>query len=226
MEDQAAKDTAAKERIIKHLNADHQRSLSYYLQHYANVSARTARAPTITDISFSAMTLRTTDGKTHSIPFNPPMKSWSEARTRTVEMDREARAALDISDIRITEYEPPADVLQMAILGICLFTFTMFATRKEIVPGTWFYDNVLPWYPGGPEWFLWIVKNITFPVVAIHVGEAWYLEKSRLRKHGVEKGSALWWKWISSCFIEGRGTFRRIDRTVKSKRAEADKAKH
>jgi hypothetical protein len=226
MADATSKDQAAKERIIKHLNADHQHTLSYYLRHYAQLSSRAARAPTLTDISFSAMTFRTRNGQTHMVPFNPPMKSWSEARTRTVEMDRVSRAALDISDIRITEYERPQSFFQFFVLAGCLLAFTVFSTMHMIVPGTFVYDRVLPWFPGGPEWFLWLVNAIALPVVAIHLAEAWWLDRSRLRKHGVERGTALWWKWICSCFMEGRGCFVRIDATVKRKRAEADKAKH
>ena len=102
----------------------------------------------------------------------------------------------------------------------------VFVTRKSIVEGTWFYDNILPWFPGGPEWFLWISKVIALPVLGIHLGEAYWLDKSRLRKHGVERGTALWSKWVASCFIEGAGCFHRIDATVKRKTLEAEKAKH
>ena len=226
MADQAAKDAVAKGRIIKHLNADHQQSLSYYLQHYKKLSASAASKPLIGDITFDALTIESADGRSHVIPFNPPMKSWSEARQRTVDMDREARAALEISHIRITEYEPPASIAHLTVFGLCLFTFGIFVTRSRIVPGTLFYDKVLPWWPGGPEWFLWISRVIALPVLCIHLGEAYWLDKSRLRKHGVERGTALWYKWISSCFIEGFGCFQRSDATVKRKTLEAEKAKH
>jgi hypothetical protein len=223
---QASKDAAAKDRIIKHLNADHQKSLSYYLQHYKELSARAASKPLARDITFEALTIESVDGKSHTIPFNPPMKSWSEARMRTVEMDREARAALDISPISITAYEPPKSPAHLTVFGLCVFTFVVFVIRNRIVEGTWFYDNVLPWYPGGPKWFLWIAKVIALPVLGIHLGEAYWLDRSRLRKHGVERGTALWYKWIASCFIEGMGCFQRIDATVKRKTLEAEKAKH
>jgi putative heme iron utilization protein len=104
MADQTSKDAAMKERIIKHMNNDHADSLSLYLQHYNKLSASSARGARMTDISLSAMTFQTTDGKTHTIPLNPPMTSFADARTRSVDMDREARSALDISRIKLTSY--------------------------------------------------------------------------------------------------------------------------
>jgi hypothetical protein len=141
-------------------------------------------------------------------------------------MDRESRSALDISPIAITEYEPPKSPLHITIFGLCIFTFVSFVTRNRIVEGTWFYDKVLPWYPGGPKWFLWCTKVIAFPVLVVHLGEAYWLDRSRLRKHGVDRATALWYKWIASCFIEGVGSFQRFDAIVKRKTLEAEKAKH
>jgi len=226
MANQASIDAAAKERIIRHLNNDHQKTISYYLQHYKKLSSSAAYKPIVTDITFNALTVQTRDGKSYPIPFDPPMKAWSDARQRTVDMDREARSALDISPIAITAYEPPKSPFHLTVFGLCIFTFVIFVTRNEIVPGTWFYDTVLPWYPGGPKWFLWIAKVIALPVLGIHLGEAYWLDRSRLRKHGVERGSSLWYKWIASCFIEGVACFQRIDATVKRKTLEAEKAKH
>jgi hypothetical protein len=213
------------DRIVQHLNKDHQESLSLYLQHYKKLSATTASNPLVRDISFDALTIQSKSG-TYSIPFEPPMKSWADAREKTVEMDREARTGLGRSSIKITEYEPPKSPFHITVFGLCVFAFVIFVTRKSIVGGTWFYDKILPWFPGGPEWFLWIAKVIALPVLGIHLGEAYLLDRLRLRKHGVERGTALWYKWIASCFIEGFPCFQRIDATVKRKALEAEKAKH
>jgi hypothetical protein len=226
MADQASKDAAAKERIIKHLNTDHQRSLSYYLQHFNSLSSFEARSPTLVDITFNALTFRTASGNMSTIPLYPPMTSWSEARIRTVEMDRDARAALNISSIVVTEYEAPRGILQITIFVLCVLTLILFITRPWIVPGTWVYDKVLKWYPGGPEWCLWIAKVIALPVVGIHAVEAYLLATTRLRKYNVEAGSSLWRKWVASCALEGFGAFQRIDAIVKKKEEEAAKAKH
>ena len=141
-------------------------------------------------------------------------------------MDREARTALGISPIAITEYEPPKSIFHVTVFGLCVLTTVVFLTKQWVVPGTFVYDKILPWWPGGPEWFLWISKTIALPVLLIHVGETVLLDQTRLWKYGVEKGSGLWWKWIGSCLIEGYGTFARIDATVKRKQMEAEKQTH
>lgn len=94
------------------------------------------------------------------------------------------------------------------------------------MPGTWFYDVPLTYWPGGPEWFVWIAKAIALPVLIIHLVEAYMMDRTRLRKYGVERGSGLWWTWIVSCFIEGYGCHQRIDAAVKRKTKEAELAKH
>lgn len=226
MADQASKNATAKERIINHMNGDHADSLSYYLRHYAKLSERAARGATITDLSLSSMDFQTADGRTHIIPINPPMKTWADARTRTVDMDRESRAALGISHLRITEYLPPRSPLHISVFSICLCTYVILATKHKMVKGTWVYDTVLPFFPGGPESFLWLANKVALPMVALHLGEAFWLDRSRLRKYGVAMGTGLWFKWIGSCFIEGFGCFQRFDGAVKRKEVEAEKAQH
>jgi hypothetical protein len=226
MADQASKDAASKHRIIKHMNGDHAETLSLYLQHYCKLSARAARGASMTDISLSAMIFRTSDGKTHTIPLNPPMASYAEARTRSVDMDREARSALDVSSVRITSYLLPSKPLHVFVFSICTVMWVAFITKYMVVPKTWFYDEVLPYWPGGPESYLWVLKVILFPVLAIHFGEVWWLDRTRLRKYGVERGSLLWWKWAGSNFIEGYGCHQRIDAEVERKQKEAEKAQH
>jgi Domain of unknown function (DUF2470) len=226
MADQASKDAAAKQRIIKHMNNDHADSLSLYLQHYGKLPARSTRGAIMTDISLSAMTFRTTDGKAHIIPLKPPMTSFAEARTRSVDMDREARSALDISSIKLTSYLPPQQPVHVIIFSLCLMAYINFATKHKFVPGNWFHDNVLPWWPGGAESYLWAVNKVFYPMLAIHITEAVLLDRIKLRKYGVERGSLLWWKWIVSVFIEGWGSWKRIDEEVERKRMEAEKAQH
>lgn len=224
MEDPKA--DAAKARIISHMNADHSLSLSYYLRHYAQLSASQARKPSMLDISFDSMTLQTAAGKKHTIPINPPMNSWADARLRAVDMDREAREGLGIDSIRITAYEPPKTPFHIFVFTTCACVVIIFTASSKIVPGTMFYDEVLPYFPGGPEVFLWLAKKLALPVLFIHIAETYYLEKTRLWKYGVERGSALWWKWIASCFVEGFGCFQRIDWEVARKRKEAEGKKH
>lgn len=221
-----SKDAASKARIISHLNADHQPTLSLYLRHYNGLSSYAARDVLMTDISFSEMTFRTRDGKTRAVPFNPPMTAWSEARTRTVEMDKEARAGLGVSSIKITEYEWPKGVFQWSIIGLIAFASVVYFYRNEIVPGTFVYDELLPFFPGGHSWFFNVVRWLPHFVIIVHLGEAIWLDIGWLQKHDVRRGSALWYKWFLSAMVEGGGSIARVVAQVKRKQAEADKRQH
>jgi hypothetical protein len=220
------KENAAKGRIISHLNADHQPTLSLYLRHYNGLSSYAARDVVMTDISFDQMTFQTKDGKTRTVPFNPPMQSWSDARGRTVAMDKEARAGLGISSIKITEYEHPRGIGQWAVIGLVLFAAAVFVNKEKIVPGTFVYDQIISWFPGGRQWFFFTLNYTPAFVVVTHLAEAIYLDTAWLQKHDVRRGSSLWFKWFAAACFEGGGAIRRVIRQVKRKQAEADKRQH
>jgi hypothetical protein len=207
------------------MNNDHADSVALYAQHFCKLSRSTARGAKLEDIDLDGMTI-SASGNQHRIPFSPPMKAFAEARTRTVDMDREARAALDISSTKITSYIPPTSAFHVFVFSACTFMFGNFIFYSRIIPGTLFYDKVLAHFPGGPEMFKWLVRTIALPVLAIHFGEAYMMDKTRLRKYSVQRGTALWWKWIASCFVEGYGCWVRIDEEVKRKEEEAARAKH
>jgi len=204
-----ASDDAAKARIISHMNSSHADSLSAYLQHYNRVPLPAASNPSMVDISLSSMTIRDANLKTHTVRFSPPMASLADARVRTVAMDTEARRALGV---RITSYQAPRRPLHLLVFGLCAMSFVLDLTYQYIVPGTFVYDVlVVPWYPGGPEWFFWTTRMQTLPKILIHLTETFLLDRTRLSRYGVKRWSGLWWKWALSCFIEGFGTFQRID---------------
>jgi hypothetical protein len=216
---------ASKLRIITHMNNDHADSVDLYAQHFCKLSQSAARGAKLTKIDLDGMTI-SASGKEHRISLSPPMKSFAEARTRTVDMDREARTALDISSTKLTIYTPPTSPFHVFVFGICTFMFCTFVFYGYIVPGTFFYDSILPYFPFGPEMFKWIVRMISLPVLVIHFGEAYMMDKTRLRKYGVQRGTTLWWKWIGSCFIEGYGCWVRIDKEIQRKEGEAQNTKH
>jgi hypothetical protein len=207
-----ASDDAAKARIISHMNNSHEDALSVYLQHYNRVPLPAASNPTLLDISLSSMTILDANDKVHTVRLSPPMTSLADARVRTVAMDTEARRALGV---RITAYEPPTRPFHVLIFGLVTMDIVLSLSYPWIVPGTYFYDVILPWWPGGAEWFLWILRMQMIPTTLIHVTEAFLLDRRRLTKYGVRRWSGLWWKWTVSCLIEGVGCFQRIDAEVK-----------
>jgi predicted CDP-diglyceride synthetase/phosphatidate cytidylyltransferase len=75
------------------------------------------------------------------------------------------------------------------------------------------------------EQFTWLVEAIFVPVVVLHVFETWLLERTKLQKFGVRRGSAVWWKWVVSVFIEGAMAFKRFDLVVAKLRAQGKKGR-
>lgn len=73
----------------------------------------------------------------------------------------------------------------------------------------------VPIMGGGAEGYLKLQEKIVKPLIAIHAVEtavmAW-----RLRGAGVKFGTALWWKWIGACTIEGIGSHERVTKEIKA----------
>ncbi|KAG4029295.1 hypothetical protein MFRU_016g00520 [Monilinia fructicola] len=218
MASSSERDAAAKTRILAHMNADHASSLSLYLRHYCQLSNSEASKPTLIDISPSSLTITSKSGKSHTLPLQPPISSYADARPRLIAMDGECRTALNLSPYTITRYEPPKIFFHRVVFALCFMTMVVFVTKSYIVPGTFVHDDVLPWFPGGAQTFLWISDKIAIPTIMIHVAEVLWMDRSRLAKYNVRRGSSLWWKWMASCLIEGYGSFARIDAMIKEQK--------
>lgn len=141
-------------------------------------------------------------------------------------MDREARNALNISDVVVTEYIPPTSPLHILVLLSLLYLMVSSACHSYIVPGTFYYDKVLRFFPGGPEWYLWVQKVLLLPVLGIHLVESLWMARSKMPKYGVRRWSGLWWKWVGSCALEGFGAHQRINALVRRTAMDMEKRKH
>lgn len=206
------------------MNKDHQHDLSAILRHQLGISSQ---SPELTDITLSSLTI-TADGQTHVVPISPPMATWSDRRTRLVDMTMSARSALglgaDGKPVVVKRFIPPSG-FGAVVFGAVVFYFACFAAVKAgfVERGTTLWgllEEVR--FPYGPRGFRWIVERIFVAVVAIHVGECWWMDRTRLRKFGVERGSGLWFAWMARCFLEGLTTFKSFDGEVKglSKKSE------
>ncbi|PHH85571.1 hypothetical protein CDD83_233 [Cordyceps sp. RAO-2017] len=91
-------------------------------------------------------------------------------------------------------------------------------------PGTRVWRAADALFPGGAPLYRRLVRALCLPVLALHAAEACYFDR-RLRRHGVDRWSALWWRWASSCFVEGVMAFRRFDAVVARKTAAKDGGK-
>lgn len=197
--------------------------------------------PLMLDISLSALTLRlpATDS-THAVALDPPLANWEDRRARLVEMTRMAREALgvvaspseedggkgNVAVVVVGEYMPPRVPYDLTIfLAVLFYYFTWVLVQAgglgvgsaaaRVVEGVRF--------PGGVAGFTWLVRTIFVPVLGIHVFETWLLERTRLRKFGVRRGSRVWWLWVGSVFVEGAMAFKRFDIIVERLKAEGKK---
>lgn len=208
---------AARDRVITHMNKDHAPELSRYLRHYASLPSRAASGPVLTGLTLENMTIRTADGKSHVVRLDPPMRSYADSRRRAVEMDAAAREGLGLGDVEVDEYAPPRG-LDLFIGAFAVSYLGCYLALPWQVPGSAlrsFWDAVVP---GGAAMQEWAVRKIFLPLLGIHLAEIVLLDRTRLAKYGVERGSGVWWKWAASCLLEGFPSFGRFDRMVREKR--------
>jgi len=226
---QLAKDTAAKTRIINHMNADHQDSLICFLRHYKHVSAFSARNATLSAIDLSNLVISTSPTpfttKTYRIPMNPPLNSWADARPRLVTMNNEACSGLGCSSITVKEYVPPSG-LMLVNFSLCFWTYMTFCRRAHFVRGSPYYEMLFQYIPAFANFCYKIQPLVFYAMVTIHLAEVIYMERSRLRKHAVKMFSSVWWTWLLSDFVEGWPATMRFDRLVSEAEAKQAKQKH
>ncbi len=218
-------DEAAKQRIITHMNKDHQDSLIRYLQYYAQLSSFSARNAHLADISFNTLTVLSSNGTPHAIPIKPPMTSWPEARPRVVAMDAESIAGLGGSDITVKKYKPPRGFMTVVFVA-CALTQISFCRRTNFEPGSVFYDVLLKSVPGFANFCRIFQPVIFWLMTVLHMGEVVWMAKSRLEKHTVRMFSRVWWMWALSCYVEGIGSFIRFDECVREEKARKEGMKH
>ena len=218
-------DEAMKQRIITHMNKDHQDSLIRYLQYYTQLSSFSARNAHLVDISFDSLTILSSDGRPHAVPIKPAMTSWPEARPRVVAMDGEAVAGLRASNITVKKYKPPRGFMTVVFIA-CLLTNISFCRRANFDSGSVFYDALLKHVPSFAK-FCWTIQPLIFwLVVVVHGGETAWMVKRRLGKHTVRMFSRVWWMWVLSCSVEGIGSFVRFDECVREEIAKREGVKH
>lgn len=240
-----AQEAAARQRIIKHMNADHHDSvrrctlrsdthavatltvaqIRRYVEAYASKSPRRTRFAQMTDINLNQMVI-SLGGQTSTIAFDPPMKSLREARERLVQMDNDTLPILHRSDITVTRYIPPYVKLgHLFNFTQCILVYLLLPREANFRPGSLLYDNILLMAPAFAAFVLqvrWIVLPI---MLAIHVTEA-FVMANKVNRHGLTSADAVWWQWVGSSFVEGVTAFWRLDGLIAEKQREKDAKKH
>ncbi|KAI0116397.1 hypothetical protein GGR51DRAFT_501204 [Nemania sp. FL0031] len=213
-------------RIIGHMNSDHSAELKLYLRAFNKLSPSAAADAQMTDITLTSMTIKSASG-VHTVQLTPAMKSFADARVRLVDMAAQAQETLGLSDIRITRFTGPAGYGLVSFLGVALYFVSAAAVAAGLVrPGSTLWGVIDPYFPYGANGYLWLIKAIFLPVLAIHATETWWMARSRLAKYGVETGSAVWFLWVLETFLEGYPAFVRFDGMAREERAKKEAAKH
>lgn len=209
------------------MNRDHTDDMSAILQHYSRLSAAAADAAEMLDLDLTSMTIRSASG-THTLPITPPMDHWDDRRARLVAMTAEARQALGLDNNDeaaatapgpVPRYVPPQGTDWVSFAGVSFYFLCAGLVYGGLVtpesPAWRALDAVR--FPRGPVAFIWLVEVLFLPVLAIHVAEAWWMDRSRLAPAGVPRGSRVWLLWVGNAFLEGIPAYRRWDRVVKAK---------
>ncbi|KAK3941703.1 hypothetical protein QBC46DRAFT_381784 [Diplogelasinospora grovesii] len=224
---------ASKARTIAHMNKDHQTDLSHILQHFCMVPPSMAENPEMVDIDLTSITIKC-ESMMYFVPINPPMASWDDRRQRLIDMTLAARSALGITpaeeedrgndnhgdSVVVKDFVPPRPQ-DWAVFVSVAFYFVCFAVvRSGMAESGTPLGNVLNHWlhvcgiSDGAAWYRWLVNTIFIPVMCIHISEVFWLDRTRLGRFGVRRGSWAWWRWMSSGFFEGVMVFKRFDAVV------------
>jgi Protein of unknown function (DUF2470) len=219
---QSDDNTVRRDRIISHMNASHRDSLSLFLQHYCRVPSSSSSVSLAT-LNLDCLIL-TCGGKRYYVPLHPPLSSLSEIRPRMKSMHADCLHALDLSAAKLTAYVPPQGFFQTLNFFLCAVTMLSFSRRTHFTQGSFFYSTLclssVPNFAG----FCWRIQPLLIAImIPVHAAEAVQMARTRLRRHGVRKGSEVWWLWLGSCFIEGVTSFWRIDALIDGVKRERER---
>ncbi|KAL9020897.1 MAG: hypothetical protein Q9185_001860 [Variospora sp. 1 TL-2023] len=178
---QSKEDEAAKERIIKHMNSDHQDSLVRYLEHHCHLSSFSARNAKLNNATLDSLSISTGQGKLHLVPIQPAMAAWSEARTRLAELDAQAVQGLGRSNITVKRYTRPTGFMAVVCLAVLLL-YTVFFKPSNLQPGSIIYDVVLRHVAGFARFCYIIRPFVLYPMLAIHIAESIQMHRKNDRK--------------------------------------------
>jgi len=210
-------DNAAKARIISHMNNDHHDSIVRYLQHYARLSPSQAYGGRMTGVDLNGFTLQAR-GKTHRIPFHPPLTSYAQVREKAVELDNQSKQMLHLSDVTINKFYAPTGVFLVLFLTTAA-TWIGFSQR-------WWFEKggpVAQFAGEGFAAFNYRIQPYFLPALgAAHLFESVLYSNTLLPHHGVNPRSLAYWLWAVSFVIEGQLAVARFKSVVS--RLQKDKA--
>ncbi|KAF2993324.1 hypothetical protein E8E13_001636 [Curvularia kusanoi] len=97
---------------------------------------------------------------------------------------------------------------------ICGVIMALSTSRSFISPGSPIYDYGLKHLSAsGLKYAGWVQSGLFYFLFGAHAIET-VMFTQRLQRHGVQAGSAAWWKWLATCFVGGQFCFTHFDREV------------
>lgn len=131
-------------------------------------------------------------------------------------MTNHSRQNADSTTTIITEFAAPGAIDWIAISGM-LSLYGSGLAAPYITPGSKIWDLLLEHAPFSPNRLVWVARTVVPLLALVHAFEAVLFDQLRMRRHGVRRWSALWWKWEFSCFVEGVGAWVRIGKVIAEK---------
>lgn len=207
--------TASAQSIVTHMNRDHKLALEDYLYVYGNVPIRDEiRHVRLLNIDLELMTIQFNHEDIEfdiekAIIFDPPLKDWSEAKTRLVKMAHEAADKRHLSYIQVSDMCYPSTLVEYFILlGISLPVIC------------YFFRQVLYWlpFPSVVLEFLDndnVLRSIIGLVIGIHLVETWVFLKPKLQFYRVPTDFLI--EWYLFGVLEGYPPVRRLEKMAAAK---------
>ncbi|KAF8711035.1 integral membrane protein, partial [Rhizoctonia solani] len=215
--------SAMKDRIIQHMNKDHQDSLVDYLRFYANIPAQEASTAKLVDINNDGMTFTVTNvakngspSRSVVVPINPPIDSLMQARERLVAMASEAMEGLGRSRWRVESYPGPslAGILYGATTGIVL-GLTLFP-NETLRPGVKARQIVLFDSENIARWIYTYHREIRSVIAGVAFYTAIMPMRRRLQRHSYKSGWGHWFAWFTAALLGGPVACTSFDSEVKA----------
>ncbi|ODV90926.1 hypothetical protein CANCADRAFT_2644 [Tortispora caseinolytica NRRL Y-17796] len=207
------KESALRNRIMEHMNLQHETSLLDYVQHYCKMPR--PRRAVMTDISTEEVevlyTMRSGQQKKVSLKFQKPIKSLSLARDQLVRMAKVAAEGLGYSPYTVSNFR------FMNFPGFITFTGVTTIFASLAVPSKYFDSDSLIFDYIPRDYLEYTLKFeqfrflIAMTVAAIHFVEACIMIR-RTRFYRVPLGPRL--LWVLATLFEGFPAMMRFSSEV------------
>ncbi|KAK9471926.1 uncharacterized protein V1510DRAFT_179710 [Dipodascopsis tothii] len=210
---EAPTEDAIKQRIIAHMNKDHALSLGDYLEFYKGIIP--SRGVRMIDITLEKVTIgyqnihnKGIDDCEASIDFQPPMKSFAEAREVLVGMALQASEGLGYATAKpVDKYVAPrgASLSIVAVMLVGIY-FVYWEPSYLDSPTNWLRQ----FKAGGHDVVVVGLKTVFYIVAVYHAVEAWIVYFWTGMYRVPTKKRAL---WTVTAFLEGfpaMGRFRAL----------------